>query len=272
MPPYFRSFIDFGPPAAFDGLPFTAALITEAADKAGPWTLRETILLANLPGGLDADPRAPALRDLSTSAAQLDPPKYFRIDWQHTSGATFTGDAFLYAEPAALFMTAADVRDQSNLNFTRVGYPAPDPGTSDRLDRKVRAAQGYLEQMTGRTFDETLPGELVELAREAVTMRVEQTLGQRSRSAVAGLAEGGGLGLKSMRAGDYSETRFDPGEARKARLFNPWAPLSELIWLLATPARRLELLGDLSDEAPPAGLTVPMGADYCTPSPYGYWP
>lgn len=273
-PPYFRTFIDFGPPASFNGAPFTQALITEAPAKTGTFDLRETIDLEDLPGGLDVDPRTPALRDLTTVAAQLDPPGWFRIDWRHTSGALFPGDPFLYAEPVSLFMTAAEVREESQANFARLGYPEPTPGTSDKLDRRVRAAQGYVEQMTGRTLDETLPAGLVELAHEAVVMRVEQSLGQRSRASVSDLSQGGGLGLKSMRAGDYSETRFDPSEARKARLFNPWAALSEVLWLLATPARRLELLADLSDEPAPVALAVPMVGGYCSPgwAGDGYWP
>lgn len=61
---------DVRPSPRFDGLPWTQVQIWEAATEdaafPGSWTLLETINLSTLPGGVDADPRVPAYRSVTT--------------------------------------------------------------------------------------------------------------------------------------------------------------------------------------------------------------
>src|SRR4051812_44981544 len=88
-----------------------------------------------------------------------------------------------------------DGNDDPTFPFERYGFPAPTSG-ADRLDTVVAQAVAYVELMTGRTLDGTLPLQLQPLAQDAVAMRVEQLVlgrtGKRLTSAAAG-----GLGLKS---------------------------------------------------------------------------
>lgn len=79
---YFRRFVAYAPPPRADGLSFTKARIEEAAEAAGPWTAIAIIDLAPL----DTDPTRPMARELSTSAATLEP-GWYRVTWLDAAGS-----------------------------------------------------------------------------------------------------------------------------------------------------------------------------------------
>jgi hypothetical protein len=66
------SFADVQPQPRYDGRPWTAAYIYEAAASTGPWTLIDTIQMSVLPDGVDTDPTSPQSRNLTTLNATLN--------------------------------------------------------------------------------------------------------------------------------------------------------------------------------------------------------
>lgn len=169
--------------------------------------------------------------------------------------------------------TAATVREWATSNvgdafdFGRFGYPLPDAGAPDRLDRIVRSAAAWVTVMTGRVLDSTLTDPaLVALAEDAVLMATQWALaGRGSTRAVRDALSN--ARLKGLRAGDYSDTRRDFAEARNARQVHPWLDLSNTILALATPERRAEILAELGGTVRPIGVTLnvpvsPAGLSY----------
>jgi hypothetical protein len=75
---------DNTPGARFDAIPWDRARIEESATRDGLYATIDTIDLATGPGvdptGLDADPREPATRDITTSLAVL-PAGWYRVVW-----------------------------------------------------------------------------------------------------------------------------------------------------------------------------------------------
>lgn len=61
------SFVEYTPMPRFDGIPWTQARIEEAASADGPWTPIDSKVLAPV----DADPKQPLSRDLTTENATL---------------------------------------------------------------------------------------------------------------------------------------------------------------------------------------------------------
>lgn len=169
--------------------------------------------------------------------------------------------------------TGATVRAWAETNvgdafdFGRYGYPAPDVGEPDRLDRPVRSAAAWIAVTTGRVLDSTLTdATLVTLAEDAVAMLVEWQLVQRGTTKSVRDALSNSR-LKSLRAGDYADTRRDLKETREARLVHPWRDLSDVLLALATPEKRAEMLAELGGVVRPVGISLnspamPAGAYY----------
>ena len=139
--------------------------------------------------------------------------------------------------------TGATVRAWAETNagdafdFARYGYPVPDDGEPDRLDRPVRSAAAWIAVTTGRVLDSTLTdATLTTLAEDAVAMLVQWQLVQRgtTKSVRDALSN---TRLKSLRAGDYADTRRDLKETREARLVHPWRDLSDVLLAIATRGR-----------------------------------
>jgi hypothetical protein len=158
--------------------------------------------------------------------------------------------------------TAVTVRDWATSNvgeafdFGRYGYPPPEGSDPDRLERVVRSASAWVAVMSGRLLDSTLTDpNLVALAQDAVLMATQWALVQRGtgrqvRDALSNAR------LKSLRAGDYADTRRDFKEARDAGQIHPWKDLSDVILALATPERRAEMLAELTGKVRPVAITV----------------
>ena len=104
--PYVRSLEGFAPPKRYDGLPFTQALIQEAATSAGPWTTLETKTLSPV----DADPANPATRSFTTALATLAA-GWYRILWRDAAAAEFASDAVYFPVTLADLTTRAAVRE-----------------------------------------------------------------------------------------------------------------------------------------------------------------
>jgi hypothetical protein len=102
-----RSFEGFAPPRRYDGLPFTAANIREAANVGGVYATIDTIALSPL----DSDPTAPTARNFTTALATLAEGWYI-IQWVDAAGSTFDSDPINYAASqsgGAGAVTVADV-------------------------------------------------------------------------------------------------------------------------------------------------------------------
>lgn len=146
-------------------------------------------------------------------------------------------------------------------NFGRVGYDLPAGDAEDALERPIASAVAYVEQITGRTLDGSLPANLEPLAQDAVFMRLMQVLSTRGNArAVRDAIEQSGIA--SLRAGDFAVT-FRDGARAKGDLslrVNPWEPLNEVLLLLMTPERRAELLAEQNGTVPPVGLGLDVAA------------
>jgi hypothetical protein len=165
--------------------------------------------------------------------------------------------------------TAADVREwalsgdlaKPRVNFTALGYPVPSTG-DDPLDQVVAFAIAYIQRITGRKLDETLTDpDLETIAKEVVLMVTVQRIVSTSGSVMLKRADTLLDGIKSFRAGDYNQVNRDLDETRKAGLINPWAELSELLLLLATPERLEEITLQLTGQAAPAMFAMAPSLD-----------
>lgn len=131
------------------------------------------------------------------------------------------------------------------------GFAAPDPAPpdphDDPMDFQVQLAADYVEWVTGRPQDATMPDPLMRTAQMADALRVVQQLSDAGRDQIDAYAESDVLA--SFSADGYSETYRDTGVSAKAmmdgRLVNPWPPLNRLLWMLMTPARLVYWMGFL---------------------------
>lgn len=172
----------------------------------------------------------------------------------------------------ALVRQWAETNVGESFDFGRYGYPVPDEGEPDHLDRPVRSAAAWVAVTVGRVLDSTLTDEnLVALAEDAVVMAVQWQLVQRggTKSVRDALSN---ARLKSLRAGDYADTRRDMKETREAMQIHPWRELSDVLLLLATPERRAELLAELTGKVKAVGVSLnapqmPAGFSYGDPWP-----
>lgn len=83
--PFVVTLEDITPPRRADA-PWTQALLSEAGSASGPWTLRQTINFNTLPGGIDADPRNPQSRDLTTTEATAESGLYYSVVFKDGAG------------------------------------------------------------------------------------------------------------------------------------------------------------------------------------------
>lgn len=123
---------------------------------------------------------------------------------------------------------AAAIRAMSQVDFASRGFT---DATPDPLQVKVDEAVAYLTAVTGRTYTNPEPPDIVlPVLNATLRMRVEQLVMQ-SQDDVVETAGDFDL-IASFTAGAYSETRRDIGESK--RVLNPWPALEEMLWLLMT--------------------------------------
>jgi hypothetical protein len=190
------------------------------------------------------------------------------VRWS-AGGAVLFEDEFYVAESAFNApedwqpITAAEVEAQSQVNFDSLGL------TPRRLQTAVEASKAWVEWVTGRPMDPTLPASLMPLGREAVRQRVELMAYRESADAVQ---TAGTEGIASMSVGGLSLSFRDPG-ARAAQTggaigaapaITPWSVLNENLWALMTDERRDWWMGNfLAGGNPHFAVTEP---DFSWPS------
>jgi hypothetical protein len=134
--------------------------------------------------------------------------------------------------------TAADYRADTRFDWVGMGLPIGNP---DPLDAEINSAWAYVEVVTGRDLD-TLDAadNLASVASDAVKLRTFQQAIQH-RSSFINSAIGSGT-IKSFSVPGYSETRDTTSSTKSIAefFFNPWVTLDELLWLLATDAKKQE--------------------------------
>ena len=208
---YVRSFDGFYPPARFDGLPFTAALIQEAAVIAGPYTTLETIAL----NPLDADPANPAARDLTTALAALAN-GWYRIVWRDAAAAEFAGDPVPFPAGAATDLcTVTEVRERRS---TAANHVSQDPLVA-RVIASVSAAiaRQYEREFTptagaARTFEYAVDDD-VRLSLTPYDLRTITQLRVNPDQASPTILEADQYRLQPYPSehGTYTAIRFRPG-------------------------------------------------------------
>lgn len=136
---------------------------------------------------------------------------------------------------AALPPSVADIKAWSRLDFADLDAPFSDDDLQVRLER----ALAYLETVTGRAIDATMPRLLVPIAQEAVQLRVEQMAFQEQED----YAETANDDMvQSFSAGNYTESRrvvrtYSGAETGLPEINSqPW--LNRDIWLLCTDDMR----------------------------------
>ena len=130
--------------------------------------------------------------------------------------------------------TVDELKSWSRVDFTSLDAPYTDDDLQVRIDRTT----GYLQAYTGRMMDDTLPPQLVPIAQDAYQLRVEQIAFMEQPDYVETAND---YAVQSFTAGNYSETRKEPGRTRYAGAttglppLNPNEMLNQDIWLLCTP-------------------------------------
>lgn len=122
--------------------------------------------------------------------------------------------------------TAADIRSWSKLDFDSLTY-----SDDSDLQRVLDQAISYVEFVTGRRADPSLPSELEGLMRQALQMRTEQVVYQAQADAIETASDDT---LQSFSAGGYSETRHDATRRGESKMLNPWQALNDILWMLMT--------------------------------------
>jgi hypothetical protein len=135
---------------------------------------------------------------------------------------------------AVLPPTVTDLTSWSRIDFSSLDAPY----TDDDLEVQIVRATGYLTAVTGRAMDDTMPPPLVPIAQDAYQLQVEQQVFKSQPDYVETSSDDL---ISSFSAGNYSETRKEPGRSRYTGLttglpnINPDPRLNTDIWLLCTP-------------------------------------
>lgn len=136
--------------------------------------------------------------------------------------------------------TAEEVRLRSELLALR--YPADDEERMAVLQRLLDDDAPVVSELTGRSIGiagtpgEEVPDYLQPVAVRAMALRAERmTIGGSAKARTGAV---GALSLRSFTAGPYSESYFGPGEAATAKVLDPDPAIHELLWALATEAKR----------------------------------
>lgn len=265
-----------------DALLWTRAAIEESAALLAPGVHGTEIDSTLIPAY--ADPANPPTVDVSTSAATLAAGYYRVVFYDDDEGfqATewrFDGPSYVPGASELRDMTATN-DETSGFDWARFGYGPPAPGQPDRLVGVAARAAAYVQQITGRTLDETLPAELTDLAGEAVLLRAQQlVVGSGSTKAVRDALDSSRI--SSLRAGDFQVNYRDADRSTAATRplrVNAWDALNDDLLALMTPEKRAALLAEQSGTVAPAALGVGGPVDGVTAYPvwdteavYGWW-
>lgn len=156
-------------------------------------------------------------------------------------------------------LDAAYVRSRTQrYDWSLVDFPAPEGSDPDPLDEEVLDAVEYVEGVTWRKLDDTMPDSLARRAAKAAIMRTQQQVQQEDADQVETASD---ELTSSFNASGYSENRrafSDYGAANKALLVNKWPALNDLLWAVMTPEARSWWRSFLTGEMPglPAELAT----------------
>lgn len=132
-------------------------------------------------------------------------------------------------------------------DWAGAGYPTDDPTS---LDEEVLDAVEYVQNVTWRLLDATMPLGLARSAARAVMLRTQQQVSQADPDMVESAAD---ELTSSQSAGGASETKrafSDMKSANEAFLVNKWPALNDLLWAVMTPEARAYWKAFLSGEMP----------------------
>lgn len=145
--------------------------------------------------------------------------------------------------------------DQIRARSALVAQRFPSPGGNAELTATAEVIGPIIADLTGRAISgapgEEVPDYLVPVAERAFALKIERTpttVKDRKKLLAS-------LNLRSFSAGPYSESYFGPGEAAQIKQLDPDAETHQVLWALATEAKRaywLLLWGD--QVAPAAGV------------------
>lgn len=119
---------------------------------------------------------------------------------------------------------AAAILKLSKVDFDALGY-----GDEGDMQVIVDQADAYVEFVTARGLDSSMPSQLASIATQTCRMRTEQIAFQAQEDYIEGAADDI---VGSFTAGSYSETRHDPTRRGETKALNSWPALSDLLWLL----------------------------------------
>jgi hypothetical protein len=152
------SFENYQPTARYDGVPWTEALIQEAATADAldaDWTTIDTIALSPV----DADPENPASRDFTTengTAADL----WYRIVFADASGDELLPTVPVQnTTPIAAYATVAELA-----RILKIRQPTPEQ--TDAMERVLLAAAGEINAEIDLTSEQGLSSWQLALAQE----------------------------------------------------------------------------------------------------------
>lgn len=157
--------------------------------------------------------------------------------------------------------TATDLRADPRIDWVGMGLPAPTPPAADPLTDEVILAWAYVEEKTGRDLDSLdAASNLGVIGKRAVVLRVIQQAVQGRGAFITREIDNQ---IRSFSVPGYSETRESSSSAGgrwtkfQAAMFNDWPILNDLLWLLATPAKRDEAFAMfLGEDAPASAITA----------------
>lgn len=122
--------------------------------------------------------------------------------------------------------TAEVINDLSRVDFEALEEPFAVP---DELQPVVDQANAYVQLITSRRFDSSMPALFEPIALAAVRMRTEQIAYQAQPDYVETVNDDA---VQSFSAGSYSETRTDLRNRSEHKALNTWPALNDALWML----------------------------------------
>jgi len=176
--------------------------------------------------------------------------------------------------PAAWVPGVPEIKSWSRRDFTDLDAPFTDSDLQVRLDRSI----AYLEAVTGRKWDGSMPPVLVPIAQEATQLRVEQMCFQEQEDYYETTNDDQ---IQSFTAGNYSENRpiirTYTGTSSGFPEVNTNGWLNKDIWLLCTDDMRTYWIETLQGAAmaaqiPSMEVTEADWGNYGGLYPYSWGP
>lgn len=211
------SFVDFAPPARYDGIPYTFVDIRESADVSPlVWADIDTQSLAAMEGGIDADPSKPRSRNITTDNALIQTSGWYQLIWRDTAGnRTFANP--IQAQHVPIYPAipnAAGIRSRMpRIEWAEMGFPAPAAGQPDLLEPVIADTVHEFRVITGQDPLVLVAGKpTTTLAAKAIRLMVAFNANRESQELLETATDFDLLG--SLSQGPASESRRSMGAGR----------------------------------------------------------